>query len=112
MMRDVPLVESVMCRTLISVDYQGVLKGSLWLRADGGQRSDTLTANLTVDAGSTGALNATELGQQDDDTLTLNVTDNTDTGGGTALSELHALADGGQGTNTITATPNVEVQNG
>ena len=46
------------------------------------------------------------------DTLTLNVTDNTAAGGATTLSAFSALADGGQGTNTCTATPNVLVQNG
>jgi hypothetical protein len=95
----------------ITVDYEGTLNGALRIVADGLQDKDTITANLTADAGSTGSLNAAVLGKQDDDALTLNVTDNSGGGGASTLAALNAVLDGGQGTDTCTATSNVVVKN-
>jgi hypothetical protein len=92
-----------------SVDYEGQLNGRLTVVSAAGLQGDTLTDNLTADAGSTGRLFAVEAGGPGDDNLTLNVFDNSNPGGGSTLARLFALINGGGGHNTIQHTPNVIV---
>lgn len=61
----------------ISVDYQGQLQGALAAVLNGGAGNDTLTANVALNAGSTGYLAAALYGGAGTDAATLNVTGDT-----------------------------------
>jgi len=92
---------------VITANYQGQVHGALGVHLGGGVANDTVTSNISVDAGSTGEVYATVQGSAGNDNLTLNVT-----GAGTStLQDLDAYLDGGPGTDTCTATPNVVVEN-
>jgi hypothetical protein len=107
----------------IDFEYQGLLLGQLLLAGDGGAGNDTLTANLTASPGSTGKVNAKLNGGAGDDTLTFNfldlsglpVTPGTSHPGvfvpHSRLAGVTLLADGGPGTDTLHATPNVTAVN-
>jgi hypothetical protein len=89
----------------------GLLNGALAVGVAGGLDGDTLAADLTVDAGSTGALVAAVGGGAGDDGLTLNVHDNSGGGGASTLRHLAAVLDGGAGTDTCAVTGDVDVIN-
>jgi hypothetical protein len=91
----------------ITFDYQGLVRGALTVRADGGAGADAMTANLNVDQGSRGTVNAKVYGGPGSDTLTLNVQDNSGGAGGSTLHRCVALLDGGPGADDLTYTPNV-----
>jgi hypothetical protein len=93
----------------ITVNTSGTLNGALRVRAAGGSGKDTVAADLTSAAGSTGSLGAFVLGGRGDDTLTLNVAG--PVGGGTGGGSFQALLDGGAGVDTCVSTPNVTVRN-
>jgi hypothetical protein len=93
----------------IALDYQGQVNGALKVLASGGRGDDTVAANLTIDYGSTGSLNADVQGNKGNDDLTLNVYDNSGTGGASSLKTLKAFLEPGTGTDTLTFTDNVKV---
>lgn len=88
----------------VAANYQGTLDGVLRVTLDGGFGNDTVGAELTVDAASTGKVNAIVNGSANDDTLTLNLIDNSG-----LLEAVTALLDGGFSFDTCTATSNVDV---
>jgi hypothetical protein len=90
----------------ISVDYEGVLSGKLNVETWGGSGPDTISQNLTVDAGSTGKLIAHEGGILGANNLTLNVFDNSGTPSN--LADLDAIVFANH-RDTITKTPNAKV---
>jgi hypothetical protein len=57
--------------------YAGILLGDLTWGLEGGNGKDTLTANMTFDAGSTGTAEVEVKGERAPDFMTLLVTDNT-----------------------------------
>ena len=74
------------------------------MKWDGSQGRDQGHAHVGATAGSTGTLKAEVRGGDDDDNLTLAVV----AGAGV---DLEAVLDGGNGFDTCSATPNVEVKN-
>lgn len=92
----------------LSVDYQGVLAGTLLVRLDGDQGTDTSAANLNAAAGSTGEVRALVKGGQGNDQLTLNVNDQSATP--SSLGVVFALIDGGQGEDDAFHTADVLVR--
>jgi hypothetical protein len=90
----------------LSVDYEGVLSGKLNVETWGGSGADTITQNLTVDAGSTGKLIAREGGILGENNLTLNAFDNSGTP--STLADLDAVIFANH-SDTIAHTPNVRV---
>ena len=89
-----------------SFTYDGVLDGHLNLTNDGNGGKDKVSADITLEAGSDGFLDAAVRGRQDNDKLTFLLTDNS---AGTAHIT-QALLDGGPGHDTCVATPNVTVK--
>jgi hypothetical protein len=87
----------------IGLKYDGVLKGTLTAKLNGGKGADAIVGNITAEAGSTGTLNAVEHGGKGNDSLTLNVFDLGQ------LADLDAVIYGGPGKDTFTHTPNVKV---
>jgi hypothetical protein len=90
----------------IDASSDGLLNGGLAVALAGGADNDTVSANLNIGAGSTGALVAAVLGGAGNDALTLNVNDDL-----ADLSFLAAALDGGTGTDSCVATDNVQVTN-
>jgi hypothetical protein len=86
--------------------YLGELDGELRLRVDGGAGDDIAGGDVELTGESTGTVNARVLGRGGDDELTLNVNDLE----GMGVIET-ALLNGGGGTDTASATPNVEIRN-
>jgi hypothetical protein len=78
--------------------------GLLEVKWDGGAGLDQGHAHVGATAGSTGTLKAELQGGDDDDNLTLDVV-------APESVDLNALLDGGNGLDTCSATPNVEVKN-
>lgn len=113
----------------INLNYSGLIDGTLHVLEAGGWGDDTLAAQITVNEGSIGSLNAAVLGGFGDDTQTLNVFDNsvppaeepasdvsateetpTDvTPTETGLAHLRAVVGDVFGDNTLTHTENVTV---
>jgi hypothetical protein len=89
-----------------SLTYEGVVAGKLNIDLNGGPTGNTESANVTLDAGSTGAVAAHERGGAGNDNLTLNVYD--DSGG--KLSSLVAVLNGEGGQDMLTHTSNVKVK--
>jgi len=87
---------------VITAAYAVEADGRFRFRLDGGDGDDTVSANLALAAGSTGAVEALVKGNEGDDRLTLNVT-------GTAGS-LDARLDGDAGFDRCASTPNVRVE--
>jgi hypothetical protein len=87
----------------VGMSYDGVLKGTLTVKLNGGDGNDTIAGNLTAEAGSTGTLNAVEHAGKGNDDLTLNVYDHGH------LADLDAVIYLGPGHDTVTHTPNVKV---
>jgi hypothetical protein len=87
----------------INATATGTYDGAFVLGLLGGLGNDTITGNITADAGSTGDVRTAASGGVGDDALTLNVAG----GGATGLNSLYAVMDGGPGTDTGTATDNV-----
>ncbi len=88
----------------IKVDYAGQLNGEFALNTFGGKGDDTITANITLNKGSTGEFRGRMRGGPGADTLTFNVFDNS---GG--MADVDALLFGQPG-DTITHTSNVSVR--
>lgn len=95
----------------IAATFKGQLNGSLGLAILGGWGQDTLSADITIEAESTGQLATLVSGGPDNDALTLNVNDGTAQAGKTGLSYFFAALDGGLGTDTAIHTDNVSVYN-
>lgn len=113
----------------MSVNYQGLINGTLSVLENGGLGNDTLASEINIAEGSTGKLYATVFGSLGDDTQTLNVIDNTSAdpvvtaaaltskarglGGSTTtntqLAVLRAIIGDVFGANTLTHTDNVKV---
>jgi len=93
----------------VTVNTGGQMNGTFKLTVDASTDSDTVTANLAADAGSTGSFKATVRGGTGDDTLTLNLDDQSGGGGDSTLSLIKALLDGGAGFDTAFHTGNVEL---
>jgi hypothetical protein len=93
----------------VTENYSGVMDGELDGVIATGAGADTVNMNLTLDQGSTGRVHVRAYGNKGDDTMTFDVNDNSNPGGKSTLSLLDALLDGGAGTNTLNATPNVKV---
>jgi hypothetical protein len=89
----------------IDLGATGVIDGTLATRLTGSFGADTIDGAIDVAAGSTGRVSATVAGGLEDDTLGLAVTG----AGLDGLSSLHAVMDGGAGTDTGTATDNVNL---
>lgn len=87
----------------LGVTYDGILKGHLGVKLNGGGGNDTVVSNITAEAGSTGTLKAVEYGGRGNDNETLNVYDHG------ALSDLDAVMYAVLGHNTVTHTSNVKV---
>jgi hypothetical protein len=93
----------------LNFDYRGELDGRLLLDAIGASGQDTLTADLTLDAGSTGGAgdtgNAAKIdGRGGRDTLRFTVVNNS---GSPATATVFAQIDGGTGRDVGTRTTNV-----
>jgi hypothetical protein len=93
----------------VGLSYDGVLKGTLTVKLNGGKGNDTVVGNITAKEGSTGTLNAVEHGGPGNDNLTLNVYDNSNPGGPSRLKDLDAVIYTGPGHDVVTHTPNVKV---
>jgi hypothetical protein len=85
----------------------GVLQGQLNFDARGGNGPDTIAANLTADAGSTGSLKATLHSGNAKDDVTFLVHD--DSGTPSTLTSLLAQLNTGHGHDTLMTTDNVVV---
>lgn len=93
---------------LVNLTYSGIVDGWLSMNVAGGMDSDNFTANITLNAGSTGRFSGRMFGWWAPDILTFNVFNNS---GGT-LASLFALLDGGWfGGNTCTHTSHVRTFN-
>src|SRR5262249_5813827 len=88
----------------IDVEYKGQVKGKLAVTTLGGPGDDQIGQNLTINAGSTGNVNALVDGGEGTNKLTLNVNDNS---GGT-LASLKAVIFA-EPQDTVVHTPNVKV---
>jgi hypothetical protein len=88
----------------VHVDYSGQLNGKLTIHTQGGPHFSWLESNITLNAGSTGKLEAKVNGGAGDDLLILRVFDNSH-----HLHSLLAQLDGGGGENEAIATHNVKV---
>jgi hypothetical protein len=93
----------------LGLTYDGVLKGKLTVKLNGGPGNDTIVGNLTAEVGSTGTLNAVEHAGTGHNNLTLNVNDNSNPGGKSKLADLDAVMYGEEGRDIFTHTPNVKV---
>ncbi len=89
----------------ITTTLQGAFSGKLNLLTLGGMGSDTLTTNVTVDAGSTGSIAALSNGGAGTDNVTLNIMNNTMA----TLSALDAAIVDLTGADTLTSTANVKL---
>src|SRR5262249_54590954 len=89
----------------VSVTYAGVLNGRLDINAKGGNDNDTVSAIVTLGAGSNGVFRGRVKGGNGNDNLTFNIL------GATAAVAIDAVLDGGAGTDTCVATANVTVIN-
>lgn len=87
----------------IDLAFRGEVDGLLKVRLDGGAGIDTIKANITLDDGSDGTLDAILFGRAGNDALTFNLIDNSDNG----FTILNARADGGLGVDSFSGTPNV-----
>jgi hypothetical protein len=92
--------------TMLNLDYRGELDGKLLLDAAGDNGKDALSANLVLDAGSTGSVGssdhpATIDGKRGNDVLGFTVVNNS------SSAKVNATLSGGGGTDTGTHTSNV-----
>jgi hypothetical protein len=87
----------------ISTTYQGQLRGTLVVFAEGGAGPDTIDGVFTLTNGSSGTLSAQELGGFGDDSLFMNVLQIN----AFDRPALAAAIDGGPGVNHCTASSNV-----
>ena len=83
---------------------QGELHRALNLVLDGGDDVDTVSADIALDAGSTGDVNATVLGGNGDDTLALHISN-------PSTATVQGLVDGGAGFDRVSKTSNVAATN-
>jgi hypothetical protein len=88
----------------ISLTYAGVIDGELDIRLDGGIGNDVVAGTVTAEGAGTGEVTARVRGGRGDDDLTLNIV-------APAGVDVSGLLDGGRGTDTCVATPNVTVIN-
>jgi hypothetical protein len=79
----------------LSVDYHGELDGTLRLDLDGGAAGDGVSAEVALDLGSTGFLDATLKGSSGDDSMAFWLQDHSG-----AVTYLSAEMDGGSGVDT------------
>jgi hypothetical protein len=98
----------------LEAHFAGLVNGELSLLALGGNGKDAIVGDLTVDAGSTGSVDAEVSGKNGKDDLTLTVADNSGDDGDpdtddTSSIDLQAVADGGRAKDTCTHTDNVDV---
>jgi hypothetical protein len=102
-------------KDVIDVIYGGQVLGDLTLFGCGGNGKDVLAADLTIDAGSTGNVDARLRGHNAPDYLALHVMDNSGDDGlpetvdVSTLTSLSAVVIGNRGPNTADVTDNVDV---
>jgi hypothetical protein len=95
----------------INGTLNGALNGAMNFYVDGGAGDDTVSANVTVAAGSTGRLRGGVFGSSGDDNETFNFYDNSGVEGTSTLKSAHDVIGNILGTNNLTCTPNVKVLN-
>jgi hypothetical protein len=101
-------------KDILDFTFAGLVNGELSLLACGGNGKDSVSGDLTADAGSTGSIDAEVSGKNGKDELTLTVADNSgddgdpDTEDTGTLGDLQAVVDGGKGKDTCTHTDNVD----
>lgn len=95
---------------VINGAFTGALNGFLDFKLDGQDDADTVVGNLTINAGSTGALDTSVRGGKGNDQLTLNVIDNTAINGRSRLAFFEADIRGDDGVDTLTNTANVRAR--
>ncbi|MFO0925440.1 MAG: hypothetical protein U0736_00145 [Gemmataceae bacterium] len=87
----------------LDFSFRGEVDGLLKVRLDGGAGNDVVKANIVLDDGSDGNLDAILFGGVGNDALTFNLTDNSDNG----FVITNAVANGGLGIDSFSGTPNV-----
>src|SRR5205085_2205604 len=89
----------------LQFQFQGEVHNSdLNVLLDGGNRADTVTADITLDKTSDGVVNTTVQGGNGDDTLALHITN-------PSTARVQGLLDGGDGIDHASKTRNVDERN-